>query len=105
MEAGGIIAGSMYGQDGVGVQGNWHILGPIGEVLTTYKRPFLLGSDWNIEPEELCSSGWVARLGAVVVKPQHTKGTCRTTGGLDMYDFFVMSESLCHRVAKCTVHP
>ena len=57
VEAGGIIAGSVYGQDGVVVQGIWHILGPIGEVLTTYKRPILLGGDWNTEPEKLCSSG------------------------------------------------
>ena len=100
---GGILAGTVYCQDGAGAAGNWHILGPLGEALTAMGRPFVIGGDWNMEPNELDGSGWPARIGPELVRPRGVNGTRRTTGGLRMYDYFAVSTSLLGRVLECTV--
>ena len=65
--AGGVVVGTTYCQDGVGIGGNWHILGPLGEALAAVGRHFIVGGDWNMEPDELVNSGCVSLFGAQIV--------------------------------------
>eukprot|EP00959_Pyramimonas_sp_CCMP1952_P148819 3112926-Pyramimonas_sp.AAC.1 len=48
---------------------------------------FDIGGDFNMEPSVLCSPFVPARLGADGCCPAGVAGTCRSTGGIKMYDY------------------
>ena len=55
-----------------------------------------------MEPQELAQSGLLHKLGARIVTPEGVLGTCRSqAGNWRMLDYFVVHESLLHRVLSC----
>ena len=54
--------------------------------------PWVIGGDWNCEPDDLIQTGWVKRVGGVVIAPANP--TCNGS----TYDFFVVSKSIAEDV-------
>jgi len=97
--AGGIMLVSIYLWHTEGLSArNRHLLACVGEVIRSYGRPFVIGGDFNMEPDSLAGwEGW-QKLGASIVAP--TEATCvvepskRTQGSESKYDYFVVAKGL-----------
>ncbi len=90
---GGVHVGSVYLRDCEGLsEGNLCILQDIAVDLAALRGPWILGGDWNVTPETLASSGWLALIGGHVVAP--SAPTCNGK----VYDFFVVSSSFRHAI-------
>ncbi|CAK0881318.1 unnamed protein product, partial [Prorocentrum cordatum] len=88
---GGLLVGTMYLHDSEDLsERNWHILCAMGQAVKSAGLPFILSADWQVTPEELTESGWVAGIGGVVVAPK--VGTVRPSERV--IDYFVMSPFL-----------
>eukprot|EP00973_Karenia_brevis_P022256 3062165-Karenia_brevis.AAC.1 len=62
-------------------------------------RPFILGGDWNMSPEEIEQSGWPAILGAKVV---HSGSPTYVSGGQhSQLDFYLVDSSIVGSVVRC----
>ena len=84
---GGLLCFSPYLVHGLGLHGvNLEILRAIGIAACNWGGPFLVGGDFNLEPGELISSGWLGLIGAQVVAP--SCNTC-TIGAGSCIDFFL----------------
>jgi len=77
---------------------NRHLLACVGEAIRAYGRPFVIGGDFNMEPDSLASwEGW-EKLGASIVAPE--EATCivepseKTRGSESKYDYFVVDKRL-----------
>ncbi|CAK0834712.1 unnamed protein product, partial [Prorocentrum cordatum] len=88
---GGLLVGTMYlhGSEDLSER-NRHILCAMGQAVKSAGLPFILSADWQVAPEELTESGWVAGIGGVVVAPK--VGTVRPSERV--IDYFVMSPFL-----------
>ena len=87
---GGIHMGSLYLQDCVGPThpANIDILDHVARRLSALAGPWIIGGDFNCEPEELINTGFVDLVGGVVHAPADV-----TCGG-KRYDYFVVSSDL-----------
>ena len=93
---GGLIAVALYLECGTGIGAdteNWRRLMKVGEVLSHFGRPFIVGGDFNTSPAELAQSGWPAGIqGRVQATGALEVGTCRSSqGNWSNIDFFVLS--------------
>ncbi len=92
---GGVVVYSCYLRCG-GELGpyNWAILTAVAEHAKGHGLPFCIGADWNCTPEVLAHSGWVAAMGALVVKaPVSHTVTIRGRPGRHI-DYYVISKCL-----------
>ena len=109
---GGIMVLSTYLQHSVGMSPeNWSTLLAIGETVRAMDRPFVIGGDFNMSPEELERSGWVQAIGGTIVRSG--QWTCRyrkeDTEGNEL-DYFVVDSSLapwakCHPTDDLAIRP
>jgi len=91
----GIYLVSIYLHDGEGwSERNTAIMQHLAKMLATLSAPWILGGDFNMEPEVLEQGYWWSALGAVIVAPQGVGGTCRTRGTKRIYDYFVLHPML-----------
>ena len=84
---GGVLIGSVYLVDGIGLADlNINLLQEIAGYVKAIGLPYILSGDWNVTPAVLESSGWPsAMLGTVVAPESHTY----SAGGVsDVKDFF-----------------
>ena len=94
VQRGGIHIVSIYLWTGEGLsERNLALLHRLKLVLRALKGPWVVGGDWNIEPELLQSSGWARFLRGQLFVPKGP--TC----GDRRYDYFLTSTSLAHAVA------
>jgi hypothetical protein len=96
---GGLVLGSVYLECNIGLKttsSNWQRLSRIGEMLTCYGRPFVLGGDWNASVHELNETGWPASVqGRIAAIPSSDLGTCRSPeGNWSTIDYFVVSRQV-----------
>ena len=78
---GGTVFGSTYLIDSIGVDGNRDALSALGRELRKLQCPWIVGGDWNIDPEELFDSGFIELMRGSIVARGKDEGTCRTAGG------------------------
>ena len=64
----------------------------VATCIRSYKLPFIIIGDWNMEPIEL-PHVWLSKLGAQVLTPSGVVGTC-TLGKPSMLDYVVHSIEL-----------
>ena len=78
---------------------NMFILYKIGGFVSSRLCGYLIGGDFNMEPQVLSTCQFVEALEAQLVST--SEGTCRTTAkvGLKTYDFFIVSSGLSKGVA------
>ena len=81
---GGVLLGSVYLEDGVGVEGNADLLMLIASYVRAVGESFVLAGDWNVSPTALADSSWVAAVGGVIQAPRsetYVSGTCKGRQG------------------------
>ena len=95
---------SLYLHDTEGLSDrNLQLLADVGSNLDVCDMPFLVGADFNMQPDTLKSSLFASKLSANIVFPD-APGTCVGSGGqVRMYDYFVASSGLSKAVAKVSV--
>eukprot|EP00969_Alexandrium_andersonii_P299332 13232902-Alexandrium_andersonii.AAC.1 len=77
---------SAYLTHGIGPkQQNLQLLRSISAYLDLCSLPFIVAADWNMEPAELESSGWIAYHRASVVLPEGVEATCTSGRLLDYF--------------------
>ena len=66
----------------------------VGQCLSYYGSPFIIGADWNLPPDKVADGRLHERLKANLVFPSH--GTYRDpkTGNETKIDYFIASEGL-----------
>jgi len=90
---GGIQIFSVYLINTVGInEANKKILDAIAATILTLSGPWIISGDWNVNPDVLIGSGFLARVNGVVVAPANP--TCND----NTYDYFVVCRSLSHAV-------
>ena len=67
---------------------NLDLLQSLAQVIDSLHGPWIVAADFNMSPEVLRSSGWLNLVHGRVVAP--SAPTC----GCNVYDFFVVSETL-----------
>ena len=86
---------SLYLVTSIGLAGeNMDILEYVSGLVGQFSEPFLIGADWNVEPEVLLASRWVDQIGGVLLASDSP--TC----GTSEYDYFVASSFLSHRAEE-----
>ena len=86
---GGIFMVSVYLKHTEGMSAdNAAILDDLAASLATLNKPWIIGGDFNMSPEDLSASGWPAMVRGKVCAPLHN--TCYS----NRYDYFIVSESL-----------
>ena len=90
---GGIQIFSVYLIDSVGInEANKKILDAITATIQTLSGPWIIAGDWNVNPNVLVGSGFLARVGGVLVAPANPSCNDNT------YDYFVVCRALSHAV-------
>ena len=88
-----IVIGAVYLVTGIGPVGeNLQVLRELGEALATIGRPFLVGGDWNMSPEELESTGFLLQCRALALKQAGVSSTCSLGKAGRVLDYFVASQ-------------
>ena len=101
---GGVDLGSVYLISGEGPsEANLELLEEVGEHLVALKRPFVIGGDWQMTVDELESTGWVQRVGGMIVRPHKDFPPSCSSGSGRMIDYFVIAAGLAHMVEDCYV--
>ncbi len=92
---GGVVCYSVYLRCGDELNGfNWALLTAIAGHARAHGLPCVFGGDWNVTPEALAHSGWVAAIGAIVVRAPVTHTvTIRGRPGRHI-DYFVITKEL-----------
>eukprot|EP00959_Pyramimonas_sp_CCMP1952_P162737 3402146-Pyramimonas_sp.AAC.1 len=84
-----ITIGPVYGVDSIGPKGeNLELLEFLSALLGAQRFPFLLGGDWNLEPEEIMELGWLDLATATIFA--HGLPTCNEKE----YDYFIGPQAL-----------
>ena len=82
---------------------NLQIMGTIGDALADTELPFFVRADFQMPPEVVASTPWIADLGAQVASDLEL-GTCKDSRGhMNTLDWFVVSSSLAKVVAEIAV--
>ncbi len=108
-----MVVAAVYLKDGEGMSAtNRALLAKLGERLrglghgdVEFERrasamPYLVGADFNMSPQEVVESGWLAELDGHVFAVKSARGTCRTAGKQSNIDFFAVSNGLGKAVAE-----
>ena len=91
---GGIFILSIWLRDSEGLSPeNLDILQQVAEVLSSLRGPWVIGGDWNINPQVLAASGWLGIVDGVIHSPEEP--TCNS----NTYDYFVVSKTFSGAVA------
>ena len=86
---GGIHCGSLYCKDGEGFGClNSPLLGGVAAAMECLKGPWIIGIDFNMTPAELEESGWLEKVGGIVLAPALLEPDDR------VIDYFVVAERL-----------
>ena len=93
---GGIVFISAYFKDSVGWNPQnasivWQLVQFLA-VLNGKQVPWVIGADWNMEPDVLMQTDWVSSIGGVIYTPKVT--TCRQAAPGSKYDYFITSSWL-----------
>jgi len=89
----GIIVASVYLHDGPSMsQQNKELLKDIADYLKLFGKPFILGGDWQMSPEEMVGSGFPLLLKAQVIAP--SQKTYKSGDTSSLIDFFMVSDVL-----------
>ncbi len=114
---GGLIKGGyglatvyLWTSEGVSAR-NLAILGALGAAIRGLGVPFIIGGDWNMQPEALELTGWVVRLGARVVAPSDNTFVPTAAAGDEeampvqgsKLDYYVVSEAFLPLVSDIRV--
>ena len=83
--------------------GNLALFGELEVLCNFFRLPVVLAADFENTPELVERSGWPARMGLTIVKPQGLPYTC-TSGSKRLIDFFLLSDALVPLIASCCVH-
>ncbi len=95
---GGVHFGSVYCRTAEGLTDlNLDILQDIAVDLASVRGPWVLGGDWNVTPEALAASGWLALVNGTVIAPPTP--TCNGS----VYDYFVVSAKFKQAVVGAAV--
>ena len=87
-----ITVAALYLWVGVGPAGaNLELLADVARILQGNGQPFLAFADWNLEPQDLRDTGWLAHVGADIVPQPSLQGTCTAGQYISYLDFFVGS--------------
>ena len=90
---GGITCMSIYLRTAEGLSdANMCILEEAAAALNAIRGPWLVGGDWNLEPDSLASSNWLRMVDGVIFSTELP--TCNDS----TYDFFVVHRSIAHAV-------
>eukprot|EP00959_Pyramimonas_sp_CCMP1952_P051515 1076399-Pyramimonas_sp.AAC.1 len=68
---------------------NQSILATAGEIASSSYMPWLIAGDFNLPPATLQEYGFPHQSGDSIVVYPDCDGTCLTTGGMKMNDYFV----------------
>ena len=82
-----LISVYLWHSEGLSVR-NLQLLEVVANIIRVIVGPWILGGDFNITPEVLRASGWLALVGAEV------RGTAQATCKGKEYDYFVLPSSL-----------
>ena len=74
MGKGGVHVGtpymfSMAGKGGIQAECNLDLLDSMAFTLSGLVGPWILGGDWNCTPDELTATGWLQKVGGVILAP------------------------------------
>ncbi len=95
---GGVHFGSVYCRSAEGLtELNLDILQDVAVDLASVRGPWVLGGDWNVTPEALAASGWLALVDGTVIAPPTP--TCNGS----VYDYFVVSTKFKQAVVGAAV--
>ncbi len=97
---GDTLCGSVYGVTGASVAKQITRWCKIIQYVRAVGLPFIIGGDWQIEPEELLLSGFPGNIDAKVIPP--TEASCQTSGRT--IDYFMISRSLAPGARVEAVH-
>ena len=90
---GGITCMSIYLRTAEGLsQANAGILEQAAVALNGLRGPWIVGGDWNIQPDTLADSRWLQMVGGVIF------ATDLPTCNDNTYDYFVVHRSIAHAV-------
>ncbi len=75
---------------------NRGILAKIGAFVQSLggKWQAIVGGDFNNEPDKVAAAGVHEELGAMIVHPSSSRGTCRTATTARTYDFFMITAAM-----------
>ncbi len=92
---GGIVCYSVYLRCGGELNGfNWGVVTAIAAHAKGHGLPCCFAGDWNVTPDVLAHSGWVAAVGAIVIKaPVSHTVTVNGKAGRHI-DYFVVTKEL-----------
>ena len=94
---------STYLQCGAGLSDrNIDVLHSMGVSLTTWNKAFIVGGDFNMEPQVLETSGVAARVSATIVAPNAPRGTCTTAEHGSLLDYFLVDNQMPSGLADVT---
>eukprot|EP00959_Pyramimonas_sp_CCMP1952_P320905 6715763-Pyramimonas_sp.AAC.1 len=98
---GGFLAGSIYLQQGLGLeQENIDRLERLGEVLRFYRAPFVFGGDWNLPPRALSESEFVAKVDGHLIVADEGSHRVAKTGTYTFIDYWLASDSMASVMGK-----
>ncbi len=103
-----MVVVSMYLHDGKGLaKCNIDLLGKVGGFLAAQGegRPFVVGGDMQMPPEDLAHVGLASELSAVLVASRDPRGTCRTARAARELDYFLVSAGLADGIEGVTPIP
>ena len=90
---GGIHCVSVYLRDSEGLsEANLAILTQLAALLRSLSGPWVVGGDWNIQPQQLQESRWLDLVRGTI------HATSQPTCHQSTYDFFVVSATISHSV-------
>ncbi len=94
------LAYSAYLRDGEGLsEANLEILSEVGaHIETNAGMPFVVGADFQNQPEAIARVGFAEDAGAVLVTSAHPRGTCRMRKSSNEIDFFAFSRDMARAV-------
>ncbi len=92
-----------YFYDGQGLsKENMHLAASIGDHILAQgseKPLYLVGADFNMEPEVLARARLADRVGGEIIAPSSTRRTCRTRTSARTYDYFYAATPLAELIA------
>ena len=73
----------------------------IQSYVRSYKYPYFIGGDWNLEPHDLMRRQWDLVQHGMIITPRNTSFTCTASICGTMYDYAVTSYHMNHFISGC----
>ena len=89
------------------VPANMRLLSALGTLIKQSALPVVVGADWNMTPNVLCSVPFIDEFQLAIKADLSALGTCVSKGGksVSSIDFFVLSKVLNDVVFDCSICP